>query len=197
MNEFGSESHSYRVIDYLKSKKVLDKYVIVSATSQFMETDDPYNLLDYESSSRYHSKDLPDQSIRIDFSISPIYIEKFILFNENNRDPYYWVLEGSQNRRDFSVIFPNNGVPMCQHGKFDGYTLGCVSRSRKEYNISQKGYYNSLRLRQTGNDPNGEPYLVLTGIEFIGTIQIKKCTINFVKHRNNYMHFVIFCLLHI
>ena len=171
----------YKVIEYLRKKGILEKYVVMSATSNYLSSDNPYNLLDWETNSRYHSLKLSGQSVSIEFAISPIYVEKLMMFAANCRDPYHWVLEGSQNRRDFTVLVTNNGVPLCTWTRFDGNTFRCSKMENKTYNVSPTGFYKTLRIRSTGTDSNNEKYLVFTGIEFIGKIQTKLCSLNYQR----------------
>ena len=48
------------------------------------------------------------------------YILKILILTGTNRDPYHWLLEGSNDTVNFDTIYENDGIPLCEPwGKFD------------------------------------------------------------------------------
>ena len=184
--------NSFNVIEYLNNKSILDYYVFISATSVFdSEYSRPTNVLNWSSIAAYHSLDEGNQSLRIDFPITDIYIEKFSIKSAINRDPLNWVFEGSTDAINFITLHQNENTSLCSEwGYFDpdNTTTGCLGYESKEYPVTQHGFYKSLRIRQTGLDSNGQNYLVFSGLEIYGHIKI-------LSYSCNTSSFLIFNLL--
>ena len=182
----------YRIIKKLKDENVLNYYVYISATSIFVKqiVNVPQHLFDWDQTNLYHSINEPNQSIRIDFPATQPYIEKIIIKTGVNRDPYNWKVEGSENGADFIDLVVNDRKPLCSWGKFDGRTIGCLSIEEKSFSFSKAGYYQSIRLKQTGPDSNNELYLILNAIDFEGRISITKftCKLLFLPQINVFLH---------
>ena len=173
---------SYRIIQKLKKLNFLNHYVYISATSIYknkygqLSGDIPSNLFEWDKTNYYHSQNIENQSIRIDFTASKPFLEKIIIKTTKNRDPYHWKVEGSQNGSDFIELFRNEGKKLCDWGLFDGSTIGCIEYKENTFELSQKDYYQSIKLTHTGLDSNRQKYLVLGAIDFEGTIHIKTIT---------------------
>ena len=191
----------YRIIERLTKQNLLKSYIYVtSKTFLIVETLDRYSfasskLLDLDDSSYFHSDEGPNQSFRIDFINSHPYIEKIALKTANHRDPYHWKIEGSIDGSYFVDLVVNDD-PLCEWGIIDvlwGGT-GCVRIEEKEFEV-EKGYYQSIRLTQTGKDSNNQSFLILTGIEFIGSISINKITKLSMNFRNNFVLIYLFILM--
>ena len=156
------------------------KFVFTSASSNYEYSViygdvGPHNVLDPSNSTIYHSDYLiyPYFSyFRIDFPISPLYIESFYFLTGINRDPYNWVLEGSNNTVDFITLYNNTNQKICEWGPFDSQTPGCMNITKFEGNITEelRGYYTSIRFRQTNYSSANDNCLVINQIDFIGHI---------------------------
>ena len=172
---------SYRVIDYLRKRRKLQYYVFISAVANYDNVSVPTNVLVWETEYMYHSVDLPNQSLRLDFPIESVYIKNFSLKSAINRDPYNWNLEGSTDAVNFVTLYKNVNTKLCVNwSDFDGYnTIGCLDNEIKEYDVEIPGYYKSIRIRQTGEDSNNQTILALSGIEIIGHIKILKHSCHF------------------
>ena len=109
---------------------------------------------------------------RIDFPISPIFIESFYLLTAKNRDPYNWVLEGSNNTVDFITLYNNTNQKICEWEKFDGLNDDCMNITKFEAGIPSElqGYYTSIRFRQAHLSSSNDNCLSINQIEFIGHI---------------------------
>ena len=169
---------SYEVFDYLRNRGSLNKFVFTSASSKLNESIGdvgPHNVLDTNNSTMYHSDCGAYQDfsyLRIDFPISPIFIEKFYLLTAKNRDPYNWVLEGSNNTVDFIILYNNTNTRICEWGLFDDRNMGCMNITKFERDIPSElqGYYTSIRFRQTNFSSSNDKCLPINQIEFIGHI---------------------------
>ena len=169
--------NSFKVIEYLRKRSILDFYVFISATSVYERNNYinwPSNVLDWDSSSMYHSLNNLNQSLRLDFPISNIYVERFFLKSAINRDPYNWDLEGSKDAITFITLYHNENTKLCKEwGSFDQVnTQGCLANEVKEYEVIHPDFYKSIRIRQTNKDSNEQNILTFSGIEFYGHIQI-------------------------
>ena len=189
--------NTYQVFDYLKLKNKIKQYTFFSATSQG-KNNKPSNVINGKNETHYHSLSLPNQSLRIDFPISQVYIEKFRIKTSINRDPYHWLLEGSTDAVNFIELYDNDGIPLCDSwGKFDNVNTGCTEKVWKEFNVTKPDYYTSIKIRQTGLDSNNETYLVISGLEFIGRIHLYEPTyINIIFIRNPFIISLFSCLLY-
>ena len=158
---------SYRVLQYLQSINKINHYAFISVTSQY-EFEVPQNLLNYDNVSQYHSLSKANQMIIFDFPVYPVFIEGFILKTSVNRDPKNWVLEGTNNYESYTNLYTNANTLMCKLN----YRGFCTSRVEKEFNTTHSGYFRQIRLRQTGVDSSNENMIVLSGIDFIGKIEL-------------------------
>ena len=163
---------SYRVIDYLQKHHIAQYYVFVWATSNISSLSIPINILNWNSVYIYHSANKENQYIRLDFPLSNVFIESFSIRTAVNRDPYNWVFDASRNATNFDILYENKAQKLCEWAKFDGVNTGCVKNEVRNFSVSSTNLYKSFRLRQTGNDSNGENYLIVNSIEIIGRITI-------------------------
>ena len=188
---------SYRIIKKLKNANVLNYYAFVSATSIYIYPDGqmsknfPSNLFEWDIDNHYHSQNIENQSIRIDFTASKPYLEKILIKTTRNRDPYNWKVEGSQNGSEFIELYRNENTKLCDWGLFDGFAIGCLENEEKSFELSQKDYYQSIKLMQIGFDSNNQRFLVLSAIDFEGTISIKKLTCRNLRLPNTRIVFFI------
>ena len=164
---------SYRVFEYLKRKNKLQYYVFVSATSVWNNFTYPSNVLDWESNSTlYHSYYGNNQSVRIDFPIERVFVERFFIKSAVNRDPYNWDLEGSIDAVNFTTLYSNN-EKMCEWDSFDiENTIGCTENVINEYTVYAPDYYKSIRIKSTGLSSNDDTILAFSGLELYGHIQL-------------------------
>ena len=166
----------YKVFDYLIHKKQVKQYLFLSATSQYL-TRKPSNILKWDGV-HFHSLSGPNQTLRMDFPVSQVYIEKLKILTSINRDPTHWVFEGSEDGISFITLVDNtDGKPMCEWVT-NGSLLICNNNIENEFNVTTPGYYTSLRMRQTGLDSSGSQYLIVAAIEIIGKIRlaISRCS---------------------
>ena len=89
-----------------------------------------------------------------------------VLFQEN---------ELNDIRRNDTIFFyeVTNGVASIRYGTVT--EIMPVTNEEKTFSI-EPGYYQSIRMIQTGTDSNGQHYLTLSGIEFLGRIDIMPFT---------------------
>ena len=181
---------SYKVFEAIKARNSLKGYVFTSASSQY-NNQTPANVIDWKGYPFYHSLNKENQWLRIDFPISPVYIEKFLILTGTNRDPYHWLLEGSNDTVNFDTIYENDGIPLCEPwGKFDENNIGCTDNVNKSFDVTTPGYYTSIRLRQTGLDSQNNTYLVIAALEIIGRIHFYTPS-NHIMHCFSVIHFHI------
>ena len=164
------------------NSNVIKNFINVSGTQANVESEPPENLL-FWNNLRYHSIYGSNNYVRFDFLYDVPYIHGFMLKATNNRDPYHWVLEGSNDGENFTELYNNDGVRLCDTwDKFDGYIFGCMTEEVKSYTIEKKGAYKSLKLRQTGLDSSDQMYIVLSSVEFIGFLFSHRCTCKYKQH---------------
>lgn len=174
----------YKIIEKLHRTKLLRYTVYTSSTSyhttsvgQILSSE---KLIDLNNSF-FHSKGEINQSFRIDFINSHPYIEKILLTSPIQRDPYHWKIEGSTDGSYFDDLVINDGENLCKWGYPEVLQstppgIGCEKNEEKEFDVLKPGYYQSIRMTQTGVDSNNEHYLILSEIEFIGRIDITPFT---------------------
>ena len=186
---------SYRIFEYLKKKRVIDYYLLVSAESELSVNGKPNNLLEWDSSPIYHSKNKINQYVRFDFPISMVYIENFSIKTARNRDPYNWVFEGSKDSTNFETLYENTAKKLCEWIEFDNIgTRGCTQIITHSFSVNNSDYYKSFRLRQTGSDSNNENFLVLSALEIIGSINLIQNTC-ITKRNHHYNIFIIIMII--
>ena len=122
----------------------------------------------------YHSANIKDQSLRLDFPINDVYIEKFYLKSAINRDPYNWIFEGSKDAVNFIPLYNNTNKKLCDKWELvtEGDILGCPNNQEKEYSVDFPDFYKSLRIRQTGKDSSNQTILIFSGLDIYGNIKI-------------------------
>ena len=176
--------NSYRVFEYLKKKSKLKYYVFVSATTQYQSYKPNYKpstIFDFDTDYFYHSLNAPNQSLRLDFPLTDVYIERFIMQSATNRDPFNWIIEGSKDAVHFSTLYENVETKLCDEWNiFDGENLGCTTKDIKSYENDQPDYYKSIRIKQTGKDSNNQTILAFSGLDFYG--RIRGAWINFYRN---------------
>ena len=185
---------SYRVIErFRKRKEDISTFVRISATS-FINKDYPQNLI--YGNSLYHSKEGNGTYVMLVFRY-PIYADKLVTVSAENRDPRYWVFEGSNDGINFVELKKNDGNSFCgTWGAFDGYNQGCTSKVLMTHELKNKGYYTMFRFMNYGPSSNGEYYVVLTQLDIIGRIDTR-CyfsTYQVKKHACN-CAFAAICML--
>ena len=163
---------NYRVIEKLQRKgKNMSSFIQVYATS-IHSVFYPTNLINEDHGLGYHSLDEKGTFVSLTFSF-PIYADKLVTLSFRNRDPRYWVFEGSNDGTSFVLLKNNTGESLCgDWGKFVDNYIGCMSNVEKEHDLVNKGYYRTFRFRMYGmsSHPN-EYFLTLKGIDIIGRIQ--------------------------
>ena len=173
----------YKIIEKLQRTKLLAYTVYASSTSYYVSSVgtklSAKRVIDF-TNSYFHSLNKINQSFRIDFINSNPYIEKIILTSAIQRDPYHWKIEGSTDGSYFVDLVINNGKKLCKWGtptvlETSPPGIGCEENEEKTFSI-EPGYYQSIRMIQTGTDSNGQHYLTLSGIEFLGRIDIMPFT---------------------
>ena len=165
---------SYKVIDRLKRhKEAISTFVQISATSTYNDDCRPTNLFD-QSTNIYHSLNENGTYLMLVFHY-PIYADKLYTVSARNRDPRYWVFEGSNDGINFVELKKNDGESLC--GKwdiFDNINLGCMSYVPKEHELKNKEYYSLFRFMiYDVSSNNSEYFLILNQIDIIGKINTK------------------------
>ena len=187
---------NYKVIErFRKRRENISTFVRASATSTCYHDSGPENLI--TGNYMYHSKEGNGTYAMLVFRY-PIYADKLITVSAKNRDPRYWVFEGSNDGINFVELKKNEGQSLCGNwGVFDKYTNGCTSIVTKEHELKNKGYYNLFRFMIYGLSSDNKSYfLVLKQLEIIGRIDTK-CYFNTCRARTACSSFpaVIFIII--
>ena len=160
----------HKIFERIRAKH-LDptRFVYVSSRDVYNEQPTllPINLI---TSSYYHSERGLDRWVRFDFSISHVYLTGIELQSTKNRDPYNWVLEGSNDSINFKVIYNNTNTLICTElvTSINGIKY-CANNDYKNFTLPSPVIYNSFRIRNTGDSSNpGDYFLILNSVDFIG-----------------------------
>ena len=165
---------NYRIIEKLsKQKRNITTFIHASASSCISSNDLPTNLLLWDTIYGYHSINEPNTSFTLSF-FTPFYIEKIMLRSALNRDPRYWIIEGSKNGIDYVQLYKNEGEPLCDKWVpfDDSSTIGCMDHLSKTFDAEAPGKYTSVRFRMYSVSSNNDYFLVLDSIDFIGNVRI-------------------------
>ena len=141
----------------------------------------------------YHSLNNENSSFTLSF-FEPFYIEEFMLKTGRNRDPRYWILEGSEDGVTYVQLHKSNGDSLCGDWKaLDAKgTKGCTEFTSKTFSADNPGFYTSARFRMFGKSSNDDDYLVLAAIDFIGHVKIRINTCKGEKKMMNMVFIVAF-----
>ena len=161
----------YKVIErFRKRKEEISKFIHISATSVYNGWG-PKRLIDGNKNTIYHSADGNNSYVLLVFRY-PIYADKLITVSARNRDPRYWVFEGSNDGMNFVELKKNDGDSLC--GSWEYFNVGykgCLSNVEKEHELKNKGFYSIFRLRIYGvSSDDDEYFIVLSEIKIIGKI---------------------------
>ena len=167
---------SYHILQYLKQKKLTRHFVNISSSSVYINLIDyvPAKLLDWDNG-YFHSSNGAGQYFLLELLYTTPYIEKILIKTANHRDPYHWKIEGSKDGNTFLTLVDNTkGIRMCMWGRLNEYVdTTCIEETVNEFDILEKGHFKKIRFVHTGTDSNGENYLILHSIDFIGNIQMR------------------------
>ena len=162
----------------------LVRYVNASASSYLRNETNNYNANNALDSSNniYHSHTVLSW-LRIDFLRYDVKVENIRIQLTTNRDPTYWVLEGSTDRNTFSVIYENNGDSICDKWN-EKEPYYCSYDAFKTYDVKHN-IYKSIRLRMTKQAPYDSYYLIIKKITIYGNIIMtcfnSKCSQRMIK----------------
>ena len=184
---------TYRIIETLRKKGLSVEQFVFTSASSIYQSYWPSTLLDWNDY-YYHSKREIGAYIRFDFTV-PTYIEKVVIRSAIQRDPRFWVIEGSVDTADFVGLYQNDDKKLCENWGVIGDIIGCTENKDNVFDINQTGYYKSIKIRQTGPSSNSNEYIfILSAVDFIGhiTIDTKSCKVG-----KNYVlsHYISFFIL--
>lgn len=156
------------IINYLKenSKDGLEKEINITSSSVFSKSYDPRNVLIYnDKSKRFLSDDIENSWICIDFKkhriIPTNYSIKSFELNQNSAHPKSWVIEASNDNQNWDLIDEKNNCPALNGRNF-------IHTFKIKNQVHNK--YRYIRLRQTKPNCAESNYLMISCIEFYGTL---------------------------
>lgn len=156
------------IINYIRdnSKGGLEKEVGITSSSVFSNSYDPQNALIFnDKNKRFLSDDIENSWICIDFKKHQIiptnYSIKSFELNQNSAHPKSWVIEASNDNKNWDLIDERNNCPFLNGRNF-------IHTFKIKNQVHNK--YRYIRLRQTKPNWAESNYLMISCIEFYGTL---------------------------
>lgn len=156
------------IINYLKknSKGDIENEISVTSSSTFSTSYDPRNILIYyDKAKRFLSEDNENFWICIDFKehrvIPTNYTIKTFELSQNSAHPKSWIIEASNDNDNWDVIDERNNCPFLNGRNFI-HTFIINNQNLKSYRY--------IRMRQTKPNWTESIYLMISCIEFFGTL---------------------------
>ena len=139
--------------------------IFVTSSSEYSSDYSAQNVVDLDSSSMFSSRNERDQWLMYDFRFLRIkptsYYIKSGIYGKYEYHPRSWDLEGSNNGKEWDVLDSRRN---------DGSLNGVSSTGKFDISSSYK-YYKYLRIKQTDTNWKGDNFLVISALEFDGSIQ--------------------------
>ena len=134
---------------------------ITASSNQYNET---YQVTDYDWLGSWSTGWDPNSWICFDFKEKRIGLTGYTLKSRpagpNYGHPVQWVVEGSNDGSNWREVDRRNTQDL--NGKSIVKTYSCGSGKDESFRF--------IRLRQTGKNAGGNDFLMLSGIEFFGTL---------------------------
>ncbi|KAK8897927.1 hypothetical protein M9Y10_000160 [Tritrichomonas musculus] len=169
----GNESHRFKgIINYLTEKSgsnVSDNGTVNVTSSSIICGHQARNSVDLENSQNYfQSAGKLNSWLRYDFIENKVRPTRYSIRTRHNCDGFHprnWVIEGSntggESESEWTVLDSHQNDETLKGTSFS-HTFD-INKSE-----GSEEFYRYLRIRQTGNDSNGENYLTLSALEFFG-----------------------------
>jgi hypothetical protein len=142
---------------------------IVSITSSGDECNQSWQVADHGWNDRWHSTNAPNSWICFEFKRNSISLQNYTVKSDPHRGQGYhhlreWVVEGSNDNGNWEILDSRNTQEL--NGASLVKTFKCSSENSSKF-------FRFVRLRQTGKNCAGYDNLMLTGIEFFGSLESK------------------------
>jgi hypothetical protein len=123
-----------------------------------------WQVVNYGWTDYFYTENRPNSWIQFDFKDRVVSLTHYALKSHSGEINWFveWTLQGSMNGNTWSVLDTRNTQEL--KGKSITKIFECQSIS------SVSEFYLYIRLTQTGETSHGEDYLILTNIEFFGSI---------------------------
>lgn len=166
-----SEKEFNGIIDHLIKTSDTQIYNIINITSSSYFNDDikysPFNIIQYDCSNKiFMSKDEPNSWICFDFNQYRIYPSQYTIKSIEDEDkfsfPTSWVIEGSNNNKDWAIIDEKyNCHKICNHG-----LIRTINVDVKQKNV----HFRYIRMRLTDKNVEENYIFALDSFEFYGSL---------------------------
>ncbi|EAY19771.1 hypothetical protein TVAG_178150 [Trichomonas vaginalis G3] len=135
---------------------------VVEITSSSKERSHPWNILDYNWTGWFYTRNIPDSWIQMDFKNKRIAPTWYSIKSDGNSCSHIknWVLEGSDDATNWSMVDEQRDNSIL-NGQFNVGTFKC-SKSR---------FYRYFRIRQIDLNTSGNNYLGMCNFEMFGSIK--------------------------
>ena len=166
--EFKKGEELNGILNYLNKKtggNIHDNGTIeITSNSIFSPDRHPKNLIDYQGSTLYHSKEESDVNVCFDFKEKKIQLESYTIKSymcgRNTNHLREWVVEGSNDGQNWTVIDRREN-----ERKLNG------SFAVATFDVNETAdFYRFIRLKQTGLNWMNKKLTILHSLEMHGTI---------------------------
>lgn len=152
------------ILNYLqKNFNIKDE---ISITYSSINAGDPFDLLKYNESHYFETRNVPNSWICFRFNKHKINPSSYILKSygsSSNHQPKTWVLEGSKDGQDWRILDEQNNNSSLRGS--DKVQLFSISKEK-----NNKESFEYIRIRQTGPNCLNHDYFELNSIEFYGQL---------------------------
>jgi hypothetical protein len=141
---------------------------IVEITSSSDGCNKPWQVANHGWNNCWQSQSIPNSWICFDFKENSVSLKNYTLKTNGgppgNYKPLQWVIEGSNDRENWELLDSRNTHEL--DGSYLVKTFNCTTGHSSKF-------FRFLRLRQTGKNSRGDDTLVLTNVEFFGSLELR------------------------
>jgi hypothetical protein len=137
---------------------------IVEISCSSTERNQCWQVVDYNWTDYWHSMNSANSWIQFDFKNREVFINRYALKPHKGSSNFLvqWTLAGPRDGTVWELIDSRNTQELVK--ALDSKMFDCSSQS------NERRFYRYIRLTQTGKTSSGQDYLILTNVEFFGSL---------------------------
>jgi hypothetical protein len=123
-----------------------------------------WDVVNYSSNHDWHTQNFSNSWIQFDFKDWLVSVTHYALKSRehDSHDPLQWTLNGSMDGKTWTILDSQNTQEL--RGSCKTNIFRCDNGGSGSY------FYRYIRLMHTGKNSSGHDYLVLSNVEFFGSI---------------------------
>jgi hypothetical protein len=138
---------------------------VVNITCSSRSYNECWQVVNYDWNCYFHTTNSPNSWIQFDFKDRLVSLTHYALKSDGNSSAYHhveWTISGSNDGDSWTIVDCQKTQAL--NGRYIPKLFECGHKS------SVSPFYRYLRLTQTGKNSYGNHYLMLSSIEFFGSI---------------------------